>query len=91
MKSSSESKKRKAEKTPTPRREKSLRRSVHNELNEVSVTLKKLPIDKLSREKLSTNSEIRTSRRTPRNLRKEKLVDTDTPSPGVSLRKRRKQ
>lgn len=85
MKTPNESKKRKAERTPPPRREKSLRRNVQSELNKVSVALKKLPTAKVKEE-----TEVKV-RRTPRNLRKGKTVEAETPSPGVSLRKRRKQ
>ncbi|OXU23774.1 hypothetical protein TSAR_003018 [Trichomalopsis sarcophagae] len=85
MKTPAPSKKRKADKTPTPTRQKSSRKNVEKELQQVSEALENIQ----SVTKTPSVAE-RSLRRTPRNLKKEKISD-ESANEGASLRKRRRQ
>ncbi|XP_058798043.1 structural maintenance of chromosomes protein 4 isoform X2 [Phymastichus coffea] len=87
--------------TPSPRRQKSLRRNIDTELQQVSEVLETLSEPNLQESRKSTNSrmlrrssksldEFQTPRKTPRNLKKNKFVE-EAQSRTSSLRKRRKQ
>lgn len=95
MATTNESKKRKAEKTPTPRREKSSRRNVDQDLQSVANALENQQSSSESQESAESpesQDSNRSLRRTSRTLKKTKLPDDMVNPLDKSLsRKRRKQ